>query len=189
VVTAPREFGITVAFLAEVGITFVLMMTILFVSNTPRLARYTGLCAGTLVFLYITFEDPLSGMSMNPARSFASAFISENWTGWWVYFVAPPLGMLAAAQTYLWLRGSAAVHCAKMHHQNSKRCIFCAYQQARAKEDRTPSSRMARTSAVSRQRPPQRTAPGVTPAPSSPSRRQTQSTASDAPPKERGSSA
>ena len=133
-VTVPGEFGVGVAFLAEVGITFLLMTTVLVVSNTPRLARYTGLFAGGLVFLYITFESPLSGMSMNPARSFASAFLSDNWTAWWIYLVAPPLGMLTAAQTYLWLRGKAAVHCAKMHHQNSKRCIFCAYQQARARE-------------------------------------------------------
>jgi aquaporin Z len=127
VVTVPGAYGVAAAFLGEVGITFVLMMTVLIVSNTPRLARYTGLFAGGLVFLYITFESPISGMSMNPARSLASAVLSENWTGWWIYFVAPPVGMLSAAQTYLWLHGKAAVHCAKMHHQNSKRCIFCAY--------------------------------------------------------------
>ena len=133
-VTVPGESGVAVAFLAEVAITFVLMLTVLFASNAPRLAGYTGWFVGGLVFLYISFEAPLSGMSMNPARSFASAFLSENWTGWWVYFVAPPLGMLMAAQAHLWLWGKAAVHCAKMHHQNDKRCIFCAYQQTRAKE-------------------------------------------------------
>jgi aquaporin Z len=135
VVTVPGDGGAGVAFLAEIGISNVLMLTVLFVSNTPKLARYTGLFVGLLVFLYITFEAPLSGMSSNPARSFASAFISDNWTAWWVYFVAPPLGMLAAAQTYLWLRGKAAVHCAKMHHQNNKRCIFCTHQAALPKRN------------------------------------------------------
>jgi hypothetical protein len=38
--------------------------------------------------------------------------------------------MLIAAQTYLWLKGQSAVHCAKMHHQNNKRCIFCQSRQA-----------------------------------------------------------
>ena len=117
-----------VAFLAEVAITFVLMLTVLFVSNAPRLARYTGLFVGGLVFLYITFEAPLSGMSMNPARSFASAFLSDNWTGWWIYFTAPLLGMSLAAAVYVRLRGSAGVRCAKLHHDNPYRCIFCEYR-------------------------------------------------------------
>ena len=117
-----------VAFLAEVAITFVLMLTVLFVSNVPRLARYTGLFVGGLVLLYITFEAPLSGMSMNPARSFSSAFLSDNWTGWWVYFTAPLLGMSLAAALYVRLRGPAGVRCAKLHHDNPHRCIFCEYQ-------------------------------------------------------------
>ena len=127
-VTVPGELGAAVAFLAEVSITFVLMLTVLCVSNTPRLARYTGLFAGGLVCLYITFEAPLSGMSMNPARSFASAFLSDNWTGLWVYFTAPLLGMSLAAALYAWLRGPAGVRCAKLHHDNPYRCIFCANQ-------------------------------------------------------------
>jgi aquaporin Z len=128
VVTVPGEAGVAVAFLAEVAITFVLMLTVLFVSNAPRLARYTGLFVGGLVFLYITFEAPLSGMSMNPARSFASAFLSGNWTGWWVYFTAPPLGMCLASELYVRLRGPAGVRCAKLHHDNPYRCIFCDFR-------------------------------------------------------------
>jgi aquaporin Z len=128
VVTVPGEAGVAVAFLAEVTITFVLMLTVLFVSNAPRLARYTGLFVGGLVFLYITFEAPLSGMSMNPARSFASAFLSDNWTAWWVYFTAPLLGMSLAAALYMRLRGPAGVRCAKLHHDNPYRCIFCEYR-------------------------------------------------------------
>jgi aquaporin Z len=40
-----------------------------------------------------------------------------------VYFVAPPLGMLLAAEVYLRLGHTA--HCAKLHHDNPRRCIFC----------------------------------------------------------------
>ena len=127
-VTVPGRNGITVAFLAELGITIVLMGTILVVNNTRRLARYTGLFAGLLVFLFITFLAPLSGMSLNPARSFASAYISDNWNAWWVYFTAPPLGMLIAAEAYWRLLGTGKVFCAKLHHENSYRCIFCEYQ-------------------------------------------------------------
>ena len=60
-------------------------LTVLFVTNTPGIARYGGLFAGTLVFLYITFEAPLSGMSINPARTVASAVPSGIWTGGWIF--------------------------------------------------------------------------------------------------------
>jgi aquaporin Z len=127
-VTVPGPGGATVAFAAELAISFVLMSMVLLVSNTPRLARYTGLFAGALVATYISFEAPLSGMSMNPARTLGSALPAGNWTALWVYFTAPPAGMLLAAQVYLAARGARAVSCAKLHHQNNKRCIFCQYQ-------------------------------------------------------------
>jgi aquaporin Z len=123
VVTVPGKYGLFVAFVAEVVIAFILMSTILRVSNHARLARYTGLCAGLLVALYITIEAPLSGMSMNPARSFGSGFSAGVWTGFWIYLTAPLLGMLSAAEVHL--RRKALVKCCKLHHENNKRCIFC----------------------------------------------------------------
>ena len=89
--------GVIVAFIAEFVIAFVLMSVVLRVSNTPHLARYTGLFAGALVATYITLEAPLSGMSMNPARTFGSAFVGHLWTGLWIYFTAPVLAMQLAA--------------------------------------------------------------------------------------------
>jgi aquaporin Z len=84
--------------------------------------------AGLLVATYIAFESPLSGMSMNPARTFGSALPGRVWSALWIYFSAPPLGMLLAAEAYRWLKGAQAVLCAKLHHQNDKRCIFrCGY--------------------------------------------------------------
>ncbi|MGH7803330.1 MAG: MIP/aquaporin family protein [Candidatus Binatia bacterium] len=133
VATVPGVFGIAAAFTAEVTITFVLMTVVLLVSNTPRLAGATGLFCGALVALYITFEAPISGMSMNPARTLGSAAVAGNFTALWIYFVAPPLGMLAAAEVYLRRRGANAVDCAKLHHRNAARCIFCLYQLERAR--------------------------------------------------------
>jgi len=100
------------------------MLTVLAVSNSGK-ARWTGLAAGALVAAYITFEAPLSGMSLNPARSLGSALPAMTWTALWVYFTAPLVGMLAAAEGYRALRGARSVHCAKLHHQNRRRCIFC----------------------------------------------------------------
>lgn len=129
-VTVPGVGGIGVAFLAEVLISFVQMSVVLQVSNSQRFARLTGVCAGLMVVAYISIEAPYSGMSMNPARTFASAFPAHLWTAWWVYFTAPPLGMLLAAELYLRQRGLHQVFCAKLHHHNDKRCIFrCGWDQ------------------------------------------------------------
>ncbi|HEX2229350.1 MAG TPA: aquaporin [Candidatus Binatia bacterium] len=125
VVTSPGSAGVLVAFGAELVIAFFLMTVILHVSNNPRAHKFTGICAGALVAVYITVEAPLSGMSMNPARSFASAFVARHWTALWVYFSAPLLGMLAAAELYVRVKNARGIACAKLHHQNAKRCIFC----------------------------------------------------------------
>jgi aquaporin Z len=127
--TVPGGSGTGVAFVAELVISFLLMAMILNVSNSVRIARFTGIIAGALVATYITIEAPLSGMSMSPARTFASAMPGRIWNALWVYFTAPPLGMMLAAQLYLWLRGKHAVLCAKLHHDNDRRCIFrCNYK-------------------------------------------------------------
>ena len=122
--TIPGMSGVGVAFLAEVVISFILMSMVLHVSNTLRLARFTGLFAGAMVATYISLEAPYSGMSMNPARTFASALPAQVWTALWIYFTAPPLGMLLAAELYVRQHGIHEVFCAKLHHHNNKRCIF-----------------------------------------------------------------
>jgi aquaporin Z len=100
------------------------MMTILFVSNRETLARYTSYFVGALYAIYITFETPLSGMSMNPARTFGSALHAMHWQALWIYFVAPTFGMLTAAEVFLRARNGVGPYCAKLHHANNKRCIF-----------------------------------------------------------------
>lgn len=128
VATVPGMDGPVVAFVAELIISFILMIVVLTVSNNMSIASFTGLFAGVLVATYITLEAPLSGMSMNPARTFGSAFSAKLWNFLWVYFTAPPIGMLLAAEVYLRVKGVHGVICAKLHHQNNKRCIFhCGY--------------------------------------------------------------
>ncbi len=126
VATVPGSSGTGVAFVTEVAISLVLMLVVLAVSNSARAARATGLFAGLVVASNITFTAPFSGMSMNPARTLASAVPAGVWTGLWIYFTAPPIGMLLAAEVYRWLRGRRRVFCAKLHHDNDRRCIFCA---------------------------------------------------------------
>jgi aquaporin Z len=127
--TVPGAYGLKAAFAGEMVIAFLMMTVVLNVSNRAGIARFTGLFAGVLVATYITFEAPFSGMSMNAARTFGSALSASLWDGLWIYFTAPPLGMLLAAQLYLWTRGKHKVFCAKLHHDNYQRCIFrCNYK-------------------------------------------------------------
>ena len=128
-VTAPGVYGNLGAFMAELTISFLSMTTVLLVSNRERMARYTPYFAGLLVATYITFEAPLSRMSMNPARTFGSAFHASYWHSLWIYFIAPNLGMLTAAETFLRVRTGVAPSCAKLYHTPDKRCIFhCGYR-------------------------------------------------------------
>jgi aquaporin Z len=127
-VTRPGRHGAAVAFGAELVISCLLMTVVLATSNHARHARFTGLFAGILVASFIIVEAPLSGMSMNPARTVGSGFWAGDWTALWIYFTAPPLGMLLAAEIHLRRCGSSGVFCAKLHHRNEKRCIFCEYR-------------------------------------------------------------
>lgn len=125
VATVPGEmWGTAAAFVAEAVIAFVLMTVILHVSNHERWSRCTGVCAGLLIALYITIEAPISGMSMNPARSLGPALLSGEIGPLWIYFAAPAIGMLSAAELFVRTRGSNAVCCAKLHHYTAARCIF-----------------------------------------------------------------
>jgi len=124
VATVPGPWGWASAFMAEALISFVMMATVLGVSNTPHLARFTGVVAGILVATYIVIESPVSGMSMNPARTLGSNLLAHSAYSLWIYFIAPPLGMLLAAELALRRRGHSWVRCAKLHHTFDVRCIF-----------------------------------------------------------------
>ncbi len=77
------------------------MVAVLWTSNRPSLARYTSYLVGLLIALYILFFAPVSGFSINPARTVGSAIFADVWTAAWVYFVAPLLGMMGAAEVYV----------------------------------------------------------------------------------------
>lgn len=123
--TYPGKMGTLLAAAGEFVISFLLMSMVLHISNHARLSRFTGLFAGLLVAAYITFESPYSGMSMNPARTFASALPSGIWTGFWIYLLVPPLAMLSAAELYTRSGVGRQVMCCKMFHNPRKDCNFC----------------------------------------------------------------
>lgn len=99
-VTVPGSAGIGLAFLMEMLLSFLLFGMVLSLNNYPRLAPFTGFFVGALLVLYISLEAPLSGMSINPARTFASALFANVWTAWYIYFIAPVVGMNLAGYLY-----------------------------------------------------------------------------------------
>ena len=115
------------AFGAEFFISGLLMTVVLQISNRPRLAPYTGMFAAACVALFITLEAPISGMSMNPARTFASFTHAGGWRDYWIYLLAPPLGMLSAAALYQAI-ATRGIACAKLRHVDGQHCLFCDYQ-------------------------------------------------------------
>jgi len=102
--TQPGPEGPPVAFAAEFLISFILMMALLMAINSERLEKAAGAIAAGLIGIYIAVESPLSGMSLNPARSLGSALTVGQWNGLWVYFIAPMMATLLAAEVYMMLQ-------------------------------------------------------------------------------------
>jgi aquaporin Z len=74
---------------------------------------------------------------------------SGIWDALWIYFLAPPIGMLLAAELFVRRRGLAGVFCAKLHHDSTSRCIFhCRFNElAVERVMTTPTAVVARPSA------------------------------------------
>ena len=120
--TIPGSSGLLVAWLGEFAITFVLMTVVMAVNKVPRLAPFTGCFAAALVAIYIMFEAPISGMSMNPARSFASALFAHSWTGFWIYCTAPVAGMFSGIELHRMLTRERSRLCGKLSHSRNDPC-------------------------------------------------------------------
>ncbi len=127
--TQPGPEGVLVAFVAEFVISFILMLVVLVAMNSERLEKTVGAIVGLLIGVYIAVESPLSGMSLNPARSFGSAVTAAQWKGIWLYFVAPVASMLLAAEVFLWMRRRGFIASAEEHRAGGSRCLFCDYKE------------------------------------------------------------
>jgi aquaporin Z len=125
IITHPGVDGPAIAFVAECLIAFTLMGTVLLVGGTT-FAPLAGACSAAWLFAFVCLEAPLSGCSMNPARSFASALLAARWGDFWIYAAAPPLGMVAAAAVVTRVvRTLPRMHCAKLLADPRRRCIHC----------------------------------------------------------------
>jgi aquaporin Z len=87
----PLPRGELLAFAGEFVISFILMLVLLLALHSKKLKTITGWMIGVLLALYIVYETPYSGMSLNPARTLGSAVAAGKYHGLWVYWVAPSL--------------------------------------------------------------------------------------------------
>ena len=98
------------SFVLEALLTFFLMFVIMAVATDARaVGQAAALAIGATVGLEALFAGPISGASMNPARSLGPALVSWTWTALWVYLTAPLLGAAVAALLYRWLHLSSLV--------------------------------------------------------------------------------
>ena len=123
-VTVPGRYGTPAAFFAELFMSVLLMAAVLWMSNRPALAKHTSSMVGCLIAFYILVYAPVSGFSINPARTLGSAVFAQVWTSEWLYFVAPLGGMLGVAEIYSRVLGTNAIFCAKLHPDPQYLCPF-----------------------------------------------------------------
>ena len=90
----------------EIVLTFLLMFVIMAVATDDRaVGQAAALAIGGTVLLDAMFGGPISGASMNPARSFGPALVSGTWSHLWVYIAGPAVGAIAGAFIYELVRG------------------------------------------------------------------------------------
>ncbi|KAJ1414168.1 Major intrinsic protein [Sesbania bispinosa] len=93
------------AFVVEFIITFYLMFVVSGVATDNRaIGELAGLAVGSTVLLNVLFAGPITGASMNPARSIGPAIVHHEYRGIWIYIVSPILGALAGTWAYSFIR-------------------------------------------------------------------------------------
>lgn len=127
--TAPKPpHNAMTAFIAEFIISFIMMLIVLMAGSSKKFKKYIAPISGLLIGFYLILELPFSGMSLNPARSFAGALAANNWGHIWIYFVAPTLAMLTAAEVYLQWKRNRVYNIKKAHDGNFMKSDYIEIQ-------------------------------------------------------------
>jgi aquaporin Z len=118
--TIPGEgYSAAAVVLGEILTTFALGVTLCLFLAFHHLRQYTPFVIPFLYAVMVPLEAAISGTSTNPARTFGPALISGRWDGWWIYWVGPMLGMLAAVVACSAL--ARRIEVAKLYHFESDR--------------------------------------------------------------------
>jgi aquaporin Z len=93
------------SFVLEFILTFFLMFVIITVSTGPKeQGLFAGIAIGSIILLEAMFAGPITGASMNPARSLAPALISGHTEYIWLYLIAPTLGASSSIAVWKFLK-------------------------------------------------------------------------------------
>jgi aquaporin Z len=99
------------AFVMEVVLTAILVSVILGTATGWRsVGHNAAIAVGATIALLGLFASPISGASMNPARSLGPDIVANDYRGWWVYLAGPLLGSAIAVVTMFALRGRPVPH-------------------------------------------------------------------------------
>lgn len=126
--TVPGPYPIYLVWLAEFIMSAMMFATVLFIGGRKGWESRTGIVAAFLLASFIFFGSPVSGTSLNPSRSVATAALSGDWRGMAIYLTAPIAGMWLVAEFARRVRESLIIPCAKLNHSRRHRCIFCGYR-------------------------------------------------------------
>jgi len=122
--TIPGQgYATSTVVIGEAVTTFALITVLCVFLGFRPLRRYTPFTMPLLYAVMVPLEAHISGTSTNPARTFGPALISGRWDGWWIYWVGPMLGMLAAILACSSLVKRISV--AKLYHfETDRRRLF-----------------------------------------------------------------
>jgi aquaporin Z len=117
-----NNYPLGTVFIAEVSMTWLLVLLIFWFVSNPRLLRWTPMMTWIVVAVMVWLESPISGTSLNPARSLGPAFVSHNWSDWWIYAIAPPCGATIAVLVFRYFERDVLT--GKLFHVSHYRSIF-----------------------------------------------------------------
>jgi aquaporin Z len=125
--------------LGEVITTFAMVAGLAVCLGFRRIRRFTPAMFPFLYAVMVYVESPISGTSTNPARSLGPAIVSGQWESWWIYWVGPLVGAVAACLACSALAKRITV--AKLYHFDSDRDRLFRRVSAEAEERATAPSR------------------------------------------------
>ena len=106
--TMPLNGDVTSSLVLEVKLTMILMFVIISVATDERAqGSLAALAIGSTVALEAMFAGPISGASMNPARSLGPALVGGHWADHWIYWIGPIVGAAVGALLYTYIRGKS----------------------------------------------------------------------------------
>jgi aquaporin Z len=121
-----NEYTAWTALIGEFGTTFTMVLLLFIFIGSKKLRNFTPLIFPLLYLFMVFAEAPVSGTSTNPARTLGPSVISGNWAAWWIYWIGPAAGAIAAAAIYnfKWFK-EFEIEAAKLYHfEHDRHGIF-----------------------------------------------------------------